>query len=95
MHDGSHRRRKVGLIAWICVGLVVLAVGVALVLTTDGSPSFGWFAYAPLSDATFLPLVFLMTQQGQIGLATGIIGLLILSFAAGSAFGYSRRSDHS
>ncbi len=92
--DGQHRRRKIGLIAWVCVGLVVLAVGVALILTTGGSASFGWFAYSPLSEATFSPLFPLMTPQGQIGLTTGISGLLILSFAAGWAFGYKRRSDH-
>lgn len=89
---GTRRRLKV-LFALICVGLIAVAAGVTLILTTPSSPSFGWFAYQPLSRTTFSPATPMMTSQGQIGLTIGVIGLVILSFSAGWAIGGRRRHD--
>ena len=42
-------------------------------LTADGAPSFGWFAYSPLSDDTYSP---------SIGGELWLIGLLLTGFSA-------------
>jgi len=42
-------------------------------LTADGAPSFGWFAYAPLSNDTYSP---------SIGGELWLIGLLLTGFSA-------------
>lgn len=81
------------MIAWTCAGFAALIIGGLLMATSDKSASFGWFAYAPLSEETFVPSVSLFTLQEQIGLATGAIGLAILVFCGGWAFGRRRRSD--
>lgn len=63
------------------MGFVVIIVG----LITPVTARFGWFAYQPLADATFLPVesgvyVSRVTLIGSILLA---IGLLALAFLAG------------
>ncbi len=42
-------------------------------LTADGAPSFGWFAYEPLSNGTFSP---------SIGVELWLIGLVLTGFSA-------------
>lgn len=83
------------LIVSLSVGLIALLVGGILLLTIDNSASFGWFGYAPLSGTTFSPFSPFTTQQGQIGMAAVLIGIAILFFCAGWAFGSRRRSDRS
>ncbi len=92
--SGAFRvRRNRPLVVSLAVGLVALVVGVVVLLTADTSGSFGWFAYAPMADTTFSPDFLLLTTQGQIGLLIGIIGLAIMFFCAGWAFGGRRRTD--
>ena len=81
------------LLVSLAVGLVALVVGVVLLLTADTSASFGWYAYAPLAGSEFSPNFTLLTTQGQIGFAIAAIGLAIVFFCAGWAFGGRRRTD--
>ena len=75
------------LIAWACIGIVVTLAGTILMLMSEGTASFGWFAYAPLSEDSYAPFLPFFTVQEKIGLGTGIIGITILVFCGGWAFG--------
>ncbi|MHA7275965.1 hypothetical protein [Arthrobacter sp. HLT1-21] len=67
-------------------GLGAAVVGLALLITaamTKPSVEFGWFAYAPLSDAVLLP----GPTAGEIfGLGLAALGLVLIA----GAFGYFR-----
>jgi heme/copper-type cytochrome/quinol oxidase subunit 1 len=53
----------------------------------------GWFAYAPLSNTTFMANgAALITQGMQLGLAIAVVGLLLLAFWAGHRIGSRTRS---
>ena len=69
------------------VGLVAVLVG-CIVAWSNANATFGWFAYAPLSNEPFTGngLTF-VTQGTQIGLAVAVIGLLVLAFWAGFRIG--------
>ncbi|HYH76570.1 MAG TPA: hypothetical protein VD841_03590 [Arthrobacter sp.] len=74
--------------------VVLPAVGLAAVLAgciiawSNATTSFGWFAYAPLSDQLFTGAGTALVSQGtQIGLAVAVAGLLVLAFWAGYRFG--------
>ncbi|WP_026555672.1 hypothetical protein [Arthrobacter sp. 35W] len=71
------------------VALVVFGVGMALI--GQQQASFGWFAYAPLSDQTFSSdgLLFL-SGETQIGVVVAVIGLLMLAFWSGFRTGRRR-----
>ena len=71
----------------VVLGAVTALVGLVLFLLPGGSASFGWFAYAPLSNTTFLPSGVLLTPQSQIGIVLLIIGLALLAFGAGWVLG--------
>ena len=60
------------------------AGGCIVAWNQQATASFGWFAYAPLSNDTFSGsgLTF-VTQGTQIGLGIAVLGLLILAFWAG------------
>ncbi|MEE2570503.1 hypothetical protein V1638_14030 [Pseudarthrobacter sp. J64] len=75
------------------VGLIAVLVGVVLAKSNDNETgSFGWFAYAPLSNQVFIGDGVAFVSQGtQIGLAVAVVGLLILAFWAGYRIG--RRPD--
>lgn len=67
------------MIAGILAALALVA-GVATLIASNGQEmeSFGWFAYAPLSEDTFAPGIhFMSTQQ--------ITGWLFLAVAACAA----------
>ncbi len=68
-------------------GLVAVLVG-CIVAWSNASASFGWFAYAPLSNQPFPGNgIAFVTQGTQIGLAVAVIGLLVLAFWAGYRIG--------
>jgi len=51
---------------------------------SNATTSFGWFAYAPLSNQIFTGSGMAFVSQGtQIGLAVAVAGLLVLAFWAG------------
>lgn len=64
--------------------LGVIAVGLAVWLSARVRPSFGWYAYAPLSDTTFTPGWYpaLVTA-----LVVGAVGLLLVGVAVGIVVG--------
>lgn len=69
------------------VGLATVVVG-CLVAWSNANASFGWFAYAPLSNELFTGNgIALVTQGTQIGLAVAVVGLLVLAFWAGYRIG--------
>jgi heme/copper-type cytochrome/quinol oxidase subunit 1 len=72
---------------WVVAGIVAMAglVVVIVGLITPVTASFGWFAYQPLADATFLPVesgVF-VSRVTLIGCIVLTIGLLTVAFLAG------------
>lgn len=69
------------------VGLVAVLVG-CLVAWSNTTASFGWFAYAPLSNQLFAGSGMAFVSQGmQVGLAVAVAGLLVLAFWAGYRIG--------
>lgn len=68
-------------------GFVTVVAG-CLVAWSNADASFGWFAYAPLSNRLFSGSgIALVTQGTQIGLAVAVVGLLVLAFWAGYRLG--------
>lgn len=68
-------------------GLAAVVVG-CLVAWSNANASFGWFAYAPLSNQLFSGNgIAFVTQGTQIGLAVAGVGLLVLAFWAGYRIG--------
>ncbi|WP_411374412.1 hypothetical protein ACLH0K_15375 [Arthrobacter sp. MPF02] len=78
------------------LGVVAVLVGGMVAWTRSREISFGWFAYAPLSNEPFSGsgLVFL-SPGTQVGLAIAVAGLLVLAFWAGLSIGRrnSKRSQ--
>lgn len=84
------RARKPAAVVVPLLGLIAVIVGL-IVAWTNQSTSFGWFAYAPLSDTVFMGNGGAMVSQGtQFGLAVTVLGLLVLAFWAGLAIGRRR-----
>ncbi|HWV76242.1 MAG TPA: hypothetical protein VN027_02905 [Isoptericola sp.] len=72
---GESRRRRD---TWVAVLSIVVGAGMIVwVLTRPvGYASFGWFAYAPLADTTFVPgSSRLMVMSVLLGLGTLLVGL--------------------
>ncbi|MBF4576654.1 hypothetical protein [Frondihabitans sp. VKM Ac-2883] len=76
----EHRIRRHGLI-WPVASVAATVVGVAAVIWAEAQPvSFGWFAYAPLSDTTFTPDI---ASDFTPGVVLAVIGLAVLGFWSG------------
>lgn len=68
-------------------GLAAVLVG-CFVAWSYANATFGWFAYAPLSNEVFTGNGIAFVSQGtQIGLAVAVTGLLVLAFWAGYRIG--------
>lgn len=81
-------RLVAALVPVLAVALMLLGVLLVLAGTNPvgtGAASFGWFAYAPLSNTTFLPLgdVTLLGPGGAAGIIAVIAGLVLLAFWSG------------
>ena len=82
-------------------GLVLLAVlgglmglgGALLVLLHPPEASFGWFAYAPLTDETF-PAGSWVSPEAAAGWTGVAAGLAVLAFCAGWLAGRRRHAPH-
>ncbi|MFD1714131.1 hypothetical protein ACFSBZ_06580 [Amnibacterium flavum] len=85
--------RLPGRVLLICaIVLVVVGAGVLIAVATE-PVSFGWTAYAPLSETTFTPVVRgLESRNGILGAVLLVIGLMGLAFWAGLRVGARRRS---
>ncbi|WP_024818033.1 hypothetical protein [Arthrobacter sp. 31Y] len=83
--------RRVSAVVVPLLGLIAVIVGVIVAWNNQQTTSFGWFAYAPLSDTVFMGNGMTMVSQGtQIGLAVTVLGLLVLAFWAGLRIGRDR-----
>ena len=71
----------------VILGAVAAVIGLVLVVVPSGQASFGWFAYAPLSNTAFFPPGVLLSPRGQIGIALFPTGLVMLAFGAGWMLG--------
>jgi heme/copper-type cytochrome/quinol oxidase subunit 1 len=73
------------------LALLGIIAGVATLIYSLSRPTtFGWFAYAPLSEETFLPGMAILSNTQVTGLALLAAGLLCAAFWAGLRVG--RRS---
>lgn len=78
----------------LVVGLLLVATGAAVtVMGARGDSTFGWFAYAPLSDSVF-PAAgdFVVRRLTVIGLVLLVIGLVWVAGVVGYRLAASRRS---
>lgn len=70
------------------LALLGIIAGVATLIYSLSRPTtFGWFAYAPLSDETFLPGMTILSNTQVTGLALLAAGLLCAAFWAGLRVG--------
>jgi len=80
---GPGMTRRAGLTSRLVLvaGLAALVVGVVVLATAAAQPvSFGWFAYAPLSDTTFTAEgVHVFSTDSLVGAVIFVIGLLLLA----------------
>lgn len=76
---------RIALVALVVLGLVLVAIAVRVESTSVPS---GWFAYAPMSDTTYVPASAYTLRAPA--LLTGA-GALLLGGAAGFAVGRRRR----
>lgn len=91
--DGS-RAKRIRAVALAAALVLVLLAGLVLVLLPS-TETYGWFAYAPLSQQYFMPegLVFL-GARARVGIALIVVALLGVAFWAGFWLG-RRRVDPS
>ncbi|MCJ0700126.1 hypothetical protein SOM11_08355 [Frigoribacterium sp. CFBP9039] len=87
--------RRTGLISRLVLvaGLAALVVGVVVLAIASAQPmSFGWFAYAPLSDTTFTAEgVHLFSTASLVGAVIVIVSLLVLAAWLGYRQGVRRK----
>lgn len=66
------------------VALALMLAGVVLLSVPVRQESFGWFAYAPLSQQTFVPQgMLIMDREKWTGVVLTGVGLLVLAFWSG------------
>lgn len=88
-------QNKTGMLAWLGAGSVAVAgaimIGIGL-FTPMGAASFGWFAYQPLANATFVPggSAVVLSRITAAGWTILAVGFITLAFLAGRVAG--RRS---
>ena len=74
-------------VALAAVGIVALAAGIGLIVWAALHPaSFGWTAYAPLSETALVP----STSYDVWGERVITLGLVFLAFSAGLLVGRRR-----
>ncbi|MCJ1702739.1 MULTISPECIES: hypothetical protein [unclassified Rathayibacter] len=73
------RRRLLPVVA----GALLVVIGIVVAATTPREVSFGWFAYAPLSETMFSPGTMVVTPGLATAAALIVLGLLVLAFCAG------------
>ncbi|AZZ52917.1 hypothetical protein C1I64_13305 [Rathayibacter festucae DSM 15932] len=65
-------------------GVLLVVSGIVVSAATPREVSFGWFAYAPLSETMFSPVGTMVVPPGLATAAALImLGLLVLAFCAG------------
>ncbi|KQQ05673.1 MULTISPECIES: hypothetical protein [unclassified Rathayibacter] len=74
------------LLPWIvpAAGLALIIAGLVVGVTAPGAVSFGWFAYAPLSETMFSPSDAVVMSRGvALAWVLAVLGALLLAFSAG------------
>lgn len=76
--------------------VAAVVVGLVVVLQSAARPAtFGWFAYAPLSDETgTLEGMHVLSTAGVVGAIVLVLGLVVLAFWAGLRWGGRRSRSH-
>lgn len=75
-------------------GAAILARAL-LLIPVSPSASFGWFAYAPLSDAVFVPSgVIALPTWALAGVGLLVAGVVAISYMIGKRSGSKRRGSH-
>jgi len=72
--------------AWLLLvagSVLVLASVTVLLLVPTPAASFGWFAYAPLSDTVVTPGFVFLDPTCRWAVVVGVVGLIAASWAAG------------
>jgi heme/copper-type cytochrome/quinol oxidase subunit 1 len=69
----------------LLLGAALLVAGIVLWFRT--SASFGWFAYAPLTDQTFVPVT---PGPGWLSLVLAVVGAALLAGWTGFLLGRRR-----
>ncbi|TFD04842.1 hypothetical protein E3T25_04830 [Cryobacterium sandaracinum] len=82
-------------VSMVVLGTVAAVIGLVLLLVPSDQASFGWFAYAPLSNTTFSPIGLQLSPRSQIGIALFIVGLAVLAFGAGWMLGQRQATSQS
>ncbi|WP_270260735.1 hypothetical protein [Kocuria marina] len=90
------RRLPRWLVVLMSLGVVLVLGGALLVVFNPPTLTFGWFAYAPLSEETYAPLgedpwSSLLPPAAIAGWVSLLIGLLLWAFCAGWLVGRRRR----
>ena len=92
---GPGMTRRAGLTSPLVLvaGLAALVVGVVVLAIAAAQPvSFGWFAYAPLSDTTFpAEGVHMFSTASLVGAVIVVISLLVLAAWLGYRQGVRRK----
>ena len=65
------------------LGLLIALGGLLAAGISQQTASFGWFAYAPLSQGTFRPAVAFLSPTVIGGLTALVVGVALAAFAAG------------
>ncbi|MCT2019890.1 hypothetical protein [Kocuria marina] len=90
------RRLPRWLVVLMSLGVVLVLGGALLVVSNPPTLTFGWFAYAPLSEETYVPLgenpwSSLFPPAAIAGWVSLLVGLLLWAFCAGWLVGRRRR----
>lgn len=96
--DGTRpgRRRFLVRLAVPVLAAALLLAGLLLTMVPARTETFGWFAYAPLSQQSFqVQGLLLIGTEAWVGIAMISLGLLILAFWTGYLFGVRRRQPGS
>ncbi|GAA3013094.1 hypothetical protein [Microbacterium aurantiacum] len=89
-------RRRGEIIGWV-VSAVALVAGFVLILVgiaTPPSASFGWFAYAPLSNYAYVAGApgLAVAPVTAVGFTLFVVGLVGVAFLVGIRVGARRRA---
>lgn len=89
--SGPSRTTPLARVAVPLAALALILAGIVLLSVPVRQESFGWFAYAPLSQQTFVPQgMLIMDREKWTGVVLTGVGLLALTFWSG--FRAGRRS---
>ncbi|MDJ0319180.1 hypothetical protein [Pseudarthrobacter sp. PS3-L1] len=91
---GAQPRRRVRALLFLVPAVALIAIGIGGFLMATETVSFGWFAYAPLSDTAFSPDsgLRIVGPQARAGLVVLIVGVVTLAFWGGFRLGLHGRS---